>query len=123
MREVTHRYEDPLDRVWIGCAQRIGLRVVRDPGAFATTDGRGTLAIATAEGLDADDCLAQMIVHELCHSLVQGPQSFEEPEETVSEIPSFHSDYGIPLKRSCGKKSVSESETKHGLRSNFRRAN
>ncbi|MFO0682832.1 MAG: YkgJ family cysteine cluster protein [Sandaracinus sp.] len=74
-RPVTHRYEDPLDRIWIGCAERVGLRVVRDPHAFATTDGKGTLAIATPEGLDADDCLAQMIFHELCHSLVQGPRS------------------------------------------------
>jgi len=40
-REVTHRYEDPLDRIWIGCAERIGLVVERDPSAFATTDGRG----------------------------------------------------------------------------------
>lgn len=74
-RSVTHHYEDPLDRIWIGTAERIGLRVVRDPSAFATTDGAGTLAIATPEGLDADDCLAQMIFHELCHSLVQGPRS------------------------------------------------
>jgi hypothetical protein len=74
-RSITHRYEDPLDRIWIGCAERIGLRVERDPGAFATTDGRGTLTIATPEALDADDCLAQMILHELCHSLVQGPRS------------------------------------------------
>ena len=74
-RAVTHRYEDPLDRIWISCAEKVGLRVVRDPGAFATTDGAGTLAIATKEGLDADDCLAQMIFHELCHSLVQGPRS------------------------------------------------
>ncbi len=74
-RSVTHRYEDPLDRVWIGCAERVGLRVERDPHAFATTDGQGTLRIATPEGLDPDDCLAQMIFHELCHSLVQGPRS------------------------------------------------
>ncbi|AKF07367.1 YkgJ family cysteine cluster protein [Sandaracinus amylolyticus] len=80
MRAVTHRYEDPLDRVWITCAERIGLRVVRLEGAYATTDGRGTLAIATPPELDADDSLAQMIFHELCHSLVQGPESFEQPD-------------------------------------------
>jgi hypothetical protein len=79
-REVTHRYEDPLDRIWIGCAERVGLRVTRDPSAFATTDGRGTLALSTAEGLDRDDCLAQMIFHELCHSLVMGPRSFYAPD-------------------------------------------
>ena len=77
-RSLTHRYEDPLDRIWIACAERIGLRVTRDPSAFATTDGRGTLAIATNDALDADDCLAQMILHELCHSLVQGPRSLLE---------------------------------------------
>ena len=76
MREVTHRYEDPLDRIWIGCAARIGLTVARVPGAYATTDGQGTLFIAPPEELDRDDCLAQMIFHELCHSLVEGEQPF-----------------------------------------------
>jgi hypothetical protein len=28
-RTVTHRYGDPLDRVWTGAAERIGLRVRR----------------------------------------------------------------------------------------------
>ena len=77
-RRVEHRYADPLDRVWIGCAERVGLRITRDPEAFATFDGRGTLALATPEALDADDSLAQMIFHELCHSMVEGPESFEK---------------------------------------------
>lgn len=77
MRPVTHRYEDPLDRVWLTAAARVGLRVTRSTEVYASTDGRGTLALGTAETLDADDCLAQMIFHELCHSLVQGPDSFE----------------------------------------------
>ncbi len=79
-REVTQRYEDPLAQVWLGAARAIGLRVVRTPDAYATTDGSGTLAIATAEGMDADDSLAQMIFHELCHSLVEGPDSFRAPD-------------------------------------------
>lgn len=79
-REVTHRYVDPLAQVWLGAARRIGLRVVRTPDAYATTDGSGTLAIATAEGMDADDSLAQMIFHELCHSLVEGEDSFRAPD-------------------------------------------
>ncbi len=73
----THRYEDPLDRVWLGCAERVGLVVRRDPGAFATTDGRGVLRLATQEHLDPDDCVAQMVFHELCHALVEGPSSFD----------------------------------------------
>jgi hypothetical protein len=79
-REVTHRYVDPLAQVWIGAARRIGLAIRRTPDAYATTDGRGTLAIATDDALDADDCLAQMVFHELCHSLVEGEASFARPD-------------------------------------------
>jgi hypothetical protein len=75
-RVVTHRYIDPLTQVWLGTARLIGLRVVRTPDAYASTDGRGTLAIGDDTALDADDSLAQMIFHELCHSLVEGEQSF-----------------------------------------------
>jgi len=66
--------------VWLGAARRIGLRVVRTPDAYAATDGCGTLAIGTTEALDADDSLAQMIFHELCHSLVEGEESFARPD-------------------------------------------
>ena len=62
--------------MWIGAAHRIGLRVVRTPDAYASTDGAGTLAIGDAAALDRDDSLAQMIFHELCHSLVEGEPSF-----------------------------------------------
>jgi hypothetical protein len=79
-RDITHRYIDPLSQVWIGAARRIGLSVVRTPDAYAATDGSGTLAIASPGALDADDCLAQMIFHELCHSLVEGEESFRRPD-------------------------------------------
>ncbi len=79
-RQVTHRYVDPLAQVWIGAARRIGLRVVRTPDAYAATDGRGTLAIGDDATLDADDSLGQMIFHELCHSLVEGEDSFSAPD-------------------------------------------
>ena len=79
-RDVTHRYVDPLSQVWLGAARRIGLRVERTPHAYAATDGRGTLAIGTTDTLDADDSLAQMIFHELCHSLVEGEESFARPD-------------------------------------------
>ncbi len=79
-REVTQRYIDPLAQVWIGAARRIGLSVVRTADTYASTDGRGTLAIAIDAELDADDSLAQMIFHELCHSLVEGEESFTVPD-------------------------------------------
>jgi hypothetical protein len=79
-RDVKHRYVDPLAQVWLGTARRIGLRIERTADAYAATDGHGTLAIATDDALDADDSLAQMIFHELCHSLVEGEGSFTRPD-------------------------------------------
>jgi hypothetical protein len=38
------------------------------------------MRIAPDESLDPDDCLAQMILHELCHALIEGPESFERPD-------------------------------------------
>jgi hypothetical protein len=66
--------------VWVGAARRIGLSVVRTPDAYASTNGKGTLAIGDAATLDADDSLGQMIFHELCHSLVEGEHSFRAPD-------------------------------------------
>lgn len=79
-REVHARYVDPLAQVWLAAARRIGLRVVRTSDAYASSDGHGTLAIGSDETLDADDSLAQMIFHELCHSLVEGEESFQRPD-------------------------------------------
>jgi hypothetical protein len=79
-REVTHRYVDPLAQVWLEAARRIGLRVVRTPDAYAATDGAGRLALGDDATLDADDSLAQMIFHELCHSLVEGEAAFARPD-------------------------------------------
>ena len=78
MRAIRSSYDDPLDTVWIETARRIGLSVARSSDANATTNGRGTLFIAAREHLDPDDCLAQMIFHELCHSLVEGHDSFSK---------------------------------------------
>jgi Fe-S-cluster containining protein len=77
-RPITARYQDPLDAVWLAAAARMGLRVERSGEVYASTDGRGLLLIADAASMDADDCLAQMIFHELCHSLVQGEDSFRQ---------------------------------------------
>lgn len=79
-RQVTRSYRDPLSEVWLAAAFKIGLRVSRSHDAFAHSDGKGNIAIAHAEHLDSDDCLAQMIFHELCHSLVEGPESFAKAD-------------------------------------------
>lgn len=85
-RTATHRYRDPLDRVWLSCAARVGLSVVRSAEVYASTDGRGTLALGVPETLDPDDCLAQMIFHELCHSLVEGAESFGRPDWGLDNV-------------------------------------
>ncbi|MEM1418283.1 MAG: hypothetical protein AAGH15_25535 [Myxococcota bacterium] len=58
----------------------MGLRLERSADAFAATDGHGRLTIGTRDTLDADDCLAQMIFHELCHALVQGESRWRTPD-------------------------------------------
>lgn len=94
-RSIIHRYADPLDRIWLETARRIGLRVERTEDAYAATDGARRLAIATPAALDPDDCLAQMIFHELCHSMVEGEEAFERADWGLSntdgrDVPREH---------------------------------
>jgi hypothetical protein len=79
-RRIEARYLDPLDVIWLAAAQAFGLRVSRSDQVFASVDGRGELTLGAASTLDPDDCLAQMIFHELCHSLVAGEQGLELPD-------------------------------------------
>ncbi len=79
-RTPAHIYLDPLDAIWLTVADRIGFRVVRSSEVFASTDGKGLMTIGDASTLDADDCLAQMILHELCHSLIEGKGSLDLPD-------------------------------------------
>lgn len=74
-RPTPLKYEDPLDAIWLEAARRMGLTVRRGVESYATTDGAGTLTLTDQAGMDPDDCLAQMILHEICHFMVQGPAS------------------------------------------------
>lgn len=73
-------YLDPLDAVWLTTAGRIGFRVERSADVYASTDGQGVMIIGDPSTLDPDDCLAQMILHELCHSLIEGQESLAVPD-------------------------------------------
>ncbi len=68
-----------MDQVWLCTAERVGLTVVRSDQVYAHSDA-GVLHIGTAETLDPDDCIAQMVLHELCHAMVEGPQSLTLPD-------------------------------------------
>jgi hypothetical protein len=71
---------DVIERAWIDAAARLGLRVVRTTDAYATSDGRGTIAIGVGEALDVDDAVAQLIFHELCHAITEGEAATARPD-------------------------------------------
>lgn len=71
-RKIESEYADPVDLIWLRAAARLGYRVERVDDAYASYDGAGTLRIAASRHFDADDSLAQMILHELCHAYVAG---------------------------------------------------
>lgn len=79
-RSINCRYIDPLSAIWIEVARRFGLTIERSDQVYASTDGEGTLTLGVDATLDADDSLAQMIFHELCHSLIQGEDMLHEPD-------------------------------------------
>lgn len=72
------RLPDPLDVIWRATAARLGLRIVRRPDVFASYDGAGTLALGADDALDPDDNVAQMVLHEICHWIVAGPDAIAQ---------------------------------------------
>ena len=84
MREVRRRYQDPIDLIWLETARRLGFSVERSHASYASYDGRGTLTLGLPVDLDADDHLGQMLLHEFCHALVQGPESLSQVDWGLS---------------------------------------
>jgi hypothetical protein len=93
LRHINKTYEDPLSIVWTHAAARMGMRIERSAEVNASWDGAGVLTLGTDETLDPDDCLAQMVLHEACHALCEGPESLRlldwglqnNPEKKVHE--------------------------------------
>lgn len=79
-REPTHRYADPVDEIWLAAARRLGVEVRRSDEVYAAYDGRGVLTVSDAAHFDADDSLAQLIFHELCHALVSGRDAMQRAD-------------------------------------------
>ncbi|MFO0749370.1 MAG: YkgJ family cysteine cluster protein [Myxococcota bacterium] len=74
-RPIESVYQDPLDLIWLRCARECGFEVERTGDVYASYDPAARrLRIATPAAFDADDSLAQMLLHELCHALVAGPE-------------------------------------------------
>jgi len=99
-RAVAHRYTDPVDAIWVNAARRLGIRIERASDAYAAYDGRGALTIAQPAQLDADDCLAQIVFHELCHALVAGDEALESTDwglcnEDSRDLTSEHATHRV----------------------------
>jgi hypothetical protein len=67
-----------IDEIWLHAAGQLGFAVIRSESAYASTDGRGTIIVGTDDTLDIDDCVAQLVFHELCHALVEGESKLQE---------------------------------------------
>ena len=85
-RQVTKIYQDPLDLIWTKTAKTLGMNLERSSDVFAAWDGKDTLTIGRDEDLDPDDSLAQMIFHEICHAIVQGPESLKQENWGLNNI-------------------------------------
>lgn len=80
MRNITRKYSDPVELIWLHAAAQMGMKIARSAEVNASWDGVDTLTIGTPETLDPDDSLAQMILHEACHALVEGPECLTKPD-------------------------------------------
>lgn len=70
-----------LDDQWIRFLESLGGRVTRSDACFVAWLGESeTMLFGHDPELDEDDTLAQIILHELCHHLVEGPQSWAQDD-------------------------------------------
>jgi Putative zinc- or iron-chelating domain len=79
---------DEIEAIWRRAAAQIGFVVVRTADAYATSDGRGLIAIGTDDLLDADDAFAQLLFHELCHAITEGEESIAAPDWGLDSVTS-----------------------------------
>lgn len=85
-READCAYRDPLELIWLRAAADVGYEVVRSEDVYASFDGDHRLSITEASHFDPDDCLGQMVFHELCHALVAGPGGRKLPDWGLENI-------------------------------------
>lgn len=89
-RQITKSYRDPLDLVWLCCIESLGWQLARSHELFASWDGKKTLTLGEASDLDPDDSLAQLILHELCHALIEGREGWSKRDWGLENIDHRH---------------------------------
>src|SRR5690606_5120027 len=72
------------------------------------------LTVAEPAQLDADDSLAQLILHELCHALVAGPNALSQVDWGLANV----DDRDLVLEHACHRLQAKLS-ARHGLRDFF----
>jgi len=72
--------DETIDAIWIDAARSLGFRIVRSDDAYASFDGVDKITIGNRSTLDSDDCVAQLVFHELCHALIQGEANLSTPD-------------------------------------------
>ena len=63
------------DHLWVAVAAEAGFAITRGDLGWVWYDGAGTIGVTPDGGFDPDDWLGQIVLHELCHHLVEGPAS------------------------------------------------
>lgn len=113
-REIAHRYRDPVDEIWLATARTLGIEVRRSNAAYASYDGQGVLTVAEPSQFDADDSLAQIILHELCHALVAGSEALTRADWGLSNTDQ----QDLVLEHACHRVQAALCD-RHGLRGFF----
>ena len=81
-----------IETIWIEAARMLGWQIERGDAAYASSDGRGAILIGADEILDDDDAVAQLIFHELCHALNEGPEGWSVPDWGLSNVDARDTD-------------------------------
>src|SRR3954470_13387550 len=110
-REISFGYDDPLDLIWIACARELGLTIERSSEVYAAFDGKRTLTLSAREHFDADDSLAQLIFHELCHALVIDPTAHKRVDWGMENVDARD----LTLEHACHRLQAALAD-RHGLR-------
>lgn len=112
-RLIRARYRDPLDVIWLATARRLSLRIQRSGEVYASTDGKGLLTLSDVTGFDPDDTLAQMVLHEVCHWVINGEDSFHRPDW------GFELDWEVDWREYATQRLQAAWADRHGLRAFF----
>jgi len=79
----------------------MGLRIERTGDAYASSDGAGRVFIAADEHLDIDDAVAQLIFHELCHALCEGPENATRPDWGLDNTGAVSAEIALSHEHAC----------------------